>query len=630
MEFGRKEIGLGNKAFLNRIYEFDSFLLDPKRRRLFRNGEVVPLTAKLFDILLLLVSNDGEVVTKEELMKEIWQEQFVEDNNLTVSISAIRKALGVRHGERKYIETVPKYGYRFAAKVKELQSTQITAYQNQISGTKAKENIEPNSLIKTLAVLPFVNETGDSNLDYISDGLTESAVSNLSRIPQLGVLSQNIVSRYKGRDLDLERIGQELNVQVLLSGRVFQLNSNLSIKIELVDTENGFLLYAETYNLILSGLLNVQERMIAKISERLGFTQITLNKFQPLKKNTKNSEAYHLYLKGRHFMLKRSIKAIEKAIDYFNQALKLDKDYSLAYSGLADCYSILVIYGAYSPQEGIPKAKTNVLRALEIDDTLAEAHTSLAKIKVNFDWNWSEAEKEYQKAIELNPNYVPAYQWYAEHAARAGLFDKAIETVNTALELDAFSLPVNKSKVMILYLAKRYEEAVEECFEALENEPNYSPLNGLLGYIYIQQQRYEEAISVLRALIRFITGDNEILSSNDSIANQFSKKRVAFSESDPEAIGALGYAYAKADSRDEAIELVKGLQDLSTHRYVEPHALAMIYIGLGDYDRAMKWLEESFVQRSHFLTYLKILPLFDPLRDDARFVDLQKRVCFQV
>jgi len=628
MEFGRKESGLENKTFLNQIYEFESFLLDPKRRRLFRNGKVVPLTAKLFDILLLLVSNNGEVVTKEELMKEIWQEQFVADNNLTVSISAIRKALGVKYGERKYIETVPKYGYRFVAKVKELQNTEITGYENQVWGAKANEDIEPNSLIKTLAVLPFVNETDDPNLDYISDGLTESAVNNLSQIPQLGVLSQNIVSRYKGRDLDLERIGQELNVQVLLSGRLFQLNNILSIRIELIDTENGFLLYAETYNLILTGLLNVQERMAAKILERLGLTQAALNKSQPFKKNTKNTEAYRLYLKGRYFMLKRSIKAIEKAIDYFNQVLELDKDYSLAHSGLADCYSILVIYGAYSPQEGIPKAKKNVMEALKIDDTLAEAHTSLAKIKVNFDWNWSEAEKEYQKAIELNPIYVPAYQWYAEHAARAGLFDKAIENVNIALELDAFSLPLNKSKAMILHLNKRYAEAVEECFEGLEIDPNYSPLNGLLSSIYIQQQKYEEAISLLQTLIRFITGDYEVLSSNDSIANQFSKKRVVFSESDPEVIGTLGYAYAKADRREEAIELIEGLQELSRYRYVEPHTLAIIYIGLGDYDRAVEWLEESFAQRSHFLTYLKILPLFDPLRDNPRFIDLQKRVGF--
>lgn len=618
-----------------RIYRFGPFLIDTSTRQLFRNESPVHLTSKLFDILLLLVLNKGEVVTKEQLMREIWVDQFVEENNLTVNISALRKALGEEYGKRKYIETVQKQGYRFTAQVEELTSEEASNHRINVLETESGYKIKQFHLINSLAVMPISNETGDPSLEYISDQLTESLINGFSQITQLKVLARSLTSDYKNKNLDVRRIGKKLNVRTVLTGRILKLNDNLSVSVELIQVRDGFQLCSATHNLVFTDLESVQKQLAEEISRRLGVAGPStagsydeIIKRQPSERYANSSEAYRLYLKGRYFMAKRTVKGIQKAIEYFSKAVELDENYSLAYSGLADCYSMLVIYGLYPPREIVPKAKTAVLRALAIDDTLAEAHTSLAKIKVNFDWDWSGAEKEYQRAIELSASYSPAYQWYGEHLARIGEFERALETINVALEIDPLSLPAIKAKAKILYLARRFDDAAAQCLEAIEIEPGYGPASGLLGYIYTAQRKYEKAIQELQKFLGFAVGDYKVSKDKNFTLSDNLRKREFTLQSDPEGIGAIGYAYAVAGHCEKAVDLLDGLRKLSKRRYVEPHAVAMICIGLGERDEAFIWLEKSFWDRSTVLTLLKTWHVLDPLREDPRFEDLYRRVGF--
>jgi TolB-like protein/Flp pilus assembly protein TadD len=628
MEASKVQAVLCNQRQLEQVYKFGPFLLDTAVRRLFLDGQVVPLTAKLFDILLLLVQRSGHVVTKDELMKEIWPGQFVEENNLTVSMSALRKALGERYGERKYIETVPKRGYRFVARIRELPITD-TDYLEHHFGAHEREKYEAYSEVvnNSLAVLPLINETHNPELEYLSDGLAESIINSLSQIPQLRVLARSIVFRYKRKNLDIQRIGQELNVRAILAGRVLQFDDRLCINIELIDIEQGTQLWGEKYNCQVSNILEVQEGIATAVSEKLRFRLNHQEKDGLIKRHTEDATAYRLYLKGRFFWNKRSVKGIKSAIVYFQQAIDRDVDYSLAYTGLADCYSTLAGYGVFPAYDFIPKAKAALTRALEINELLAEAHTSLANIGMLYDLNWAEAEKEYEKAISLNPNYATAHQWYADHLAKLGRFDEAIERIKHALEIEPLSLIFNKTLGKILYFAREYDQAMMQCMEMLEIEPGFGPANGLLAYIYIAKQRYEEAIAEILRLINFAKGDYEV-SPGEDLRSANLKKPLVFSQSDPEAIAALGYIYALIGRTEEALEIAEGLEELSGYRYVEPHTLAMVYIGLGDHDRAFKWLEKSFADRSSIITHLKVWHWLDPLRSDHRFVDLYRRVGF--
>jgi TolB-like protein len=613
------------------IYEFGPFLLDFSTRRLFLRGQVVSLTSKLFDILLLLVEKRGEVVTKDDLMKVVWPDQFVEENNLTVSMSALRKALGERYGERRYIETVPKRGYRFLARVSVSQCGEAADGKYRAGAGWESRTARPEvatSAATSLAVLPLFNESHDPSLEYLSEGLAESIINSLSQIPQLRVLARSAAFRYKGKDLDVHRIGQELNVPAVLMGRVLQLKERLIISVELVDVENSTQLWGGKYNCLFSNLFTVQEEIATEVSEKLRLRLTSWEKNFLTKRYTENAEAYRLYLKGRFFWNKRSIQGIKKAIENFRQAIERDENYSLAYSGLTDCYATFSAYGVYPPKDVMPKAKETVLRALEIDDMLAEAHTSLANIKQLYDLDWPGAEREYRRAIELNPNYATAHHWYADYLTKMGRFDEALERIKHALEIDPLSLIINKTLGKILYFAREYDAAIEQCLETLEIEPNFGPVSGQLAYVYAAKGIYPEAIAEMEKLISSSAGEYEIPAgaNMDSFSGQ--KKQVVFSQSDPEAIGALGHFYALAGRQDEALELVRGLKKLRKHRYIEPHTVAMIYIGLEDKDQALKWLEKSYVEHSSVVTHLKFWPFLDPLRSDSRFVDLCRRVGF--
>jgi TolB-like protein len=611
------------------IYEFGPFRLDSSIHRLLLRGQVVPLTAKLSDILLLLVERSGEVVTKDMLMREIWPGQFVEENNLTVSMSALRKALGERYGERKYIETVPKRGYRFVARVSVLPDIEAVAGKRLPAIGFESKRASAWKAATSMAVLPLMNESCDPSLEYLADGLAESITNSLSQIPQLRVVARSVVFRYKGKDLDAQRIGEELNVPALLAGRVLQFNERLFINVELIDVENSTRLWGAKYNCLFSNIFEIQEEIASEVSEKLLLRLSNWEKNVLTKRYTENAEAYRLYLKGRFFWNKRSVTAIRKAIDNFRLAIELDENYSLAYSGLSDCYTTLAGYGVFPPKEIMPKAKETVLRALEIDDRLAEAHASLANIMLRYELDWQGAEREYRRAIELNPNFIIAHHWYADYLTKKGRFNEALERIKQALEIDPLSLIINKTMAKVLYFARDYDAAIKQCLETLEIEPEFGPASGQLAYAYAAKGMYAEAVAQIQKLINFAAGEYEILAGAglDSFSGQ--KKEVLFSQSDPEAIAALGYFYARMGRRAEALELARGLKELLKHRYIEPHTLAMIYTALEDKAQALEWLEKSYVERTSILTHLKFWPFLDPIRSEPGFLDLCRRVGFE-
>jgi DNA-binding winged helix-turn-helix (wHTH) protein/tetratricopeptide (TPR) repeat protein len=611
------------------IYEFGPFLMDSSARRLFLNGHAVHLTAKLFDILLRLVQRSGEVVSKEELMREIWPDQFVEDSNLTVCVCMLRKVLGEKNGERGYIETVPKRGYRFVARVRELKVTDQAEGGHTHASGGGRKDFKREKAAVSLAVLPIIAKGRSPNLEYLSDGLTESLINSLSQISQMRVLARSTVFRYKAQYTDALKIGQELNVRVILAGRVLQLNDSLLISVELIDVSDGVQLWGANYNCQFSNIFEVQEEITRTVSEKLQLRLTLLEKGFLTRRYTESTEAYRNYLKGRFFWNKRSIKGIKGSINYFQKAIGCDASYALAYSGLADGYITLADYGVVAPCEVVPHAEAAVRRALEIDGKLAEAHTSSANLKKYSDQDFARAEEEYLRAIELNPYYATAHHWYADYLAKMGRFDESIERIKQGLEIDPLSLIISKTMAKVLYLARKYDEAVKQCLETFELDPNFGPASGQLAYIYAAQGRYDEAISEIQKLINFTAGDYEVTGRGGLKSIEGKGPRVIFSESDPEAIGALGSFYALAGRRDEAEELLSGLMELSRRRYVEPHTLAMIYIGLGDKDRAFEWLEKSYSNRSSVLKYLKVWPVLDTLRADPRLVDLCRRVGFR-
>jgi TolB-like protein/Flp pilus assembly protein TadD len=582
-------------------YEFGHFRLNLAEHHLLRDGQTVPLTAKLFDILLLLVRGSGKVVTKETLMKEVWPGTFVEENNLTVSISALRKILGERHREHEYIETVPKRGYRFVARVKEIQDEESTGQTGvRLNRADSKTADELDRAVRALAVLPLVNVGEDLDLEYLSDGITESIINNLSRLPQLRVMARNTVFRYKGHELDARQIGRQLNVPAVLIGRLRQLNKYLILGVELVNVSDGSQLWGEQYNRRFSDIFRVQAEIAREISEKLRIKLTGEERERLTKRYTENSEAYKFYLKGRYFWNKRTVKSINRGLQYFKEAIALDANFALAYAGLADCYTSLIIWNALQTTEAVTAARRAAVKALALDEALAEAHASLAFIEM-LALNWSEGEREFRRAIELNPNNALTRSRYAVYLAGCGRLAQATTEIEQALKTDPLSPLMHTNAARILFYARQYERSIEQCCEALEIDPRFGSAYGVLGLVYERLAKYEESIAALR-------------------------KALSLMEDDTEALSILGYIYAVSGKRREARTVLDKLQRLSEQKYVPPFFRALIHIGLKEKEEAFEWLEKSYQERSYILTHLNILPIFDYLRADPRFSDLLRRI----
>ena len=618
----------------NHSYEFGRFRLKVAERVLLREGELVPLTPKVFDILVTLVEHGGQVVAKDDLMKRVWPNTFVEEGNLTQNISLLRKALGESPGGVQFIETVPRRGYRFVADTSQSwheepvetavpenghpPAAPVVSIPNttpQSAGIKRKPvfaliagivivsiiglfyytglgsagNTAP---INSIAVLPFVDESSDPDAQYINDKIAESLINSLSKLPQLRVVPRSMVAGYKGKELDPRKAGQELNVRAVVTGRLRRHGDIISIQADLIDVENVAQLWGQHYDHKLSDVLLVQDDISRDIFENL---RLKLNV-----EEKKQLEAYGLYLKGRNAWNKRTGDALLQAIDYFNQAIAIDPNYGAAYAGLADCYNMLVVYGRLQPKEGFPKAKEAATKALEIDESSAEAHSSMAFIKFRWDWDRTATEREFQEAIRLKPGYAPAHQWYSSYLVAVERFDEAIAEAKRTEELEPLSFVASSHLGWIYYLSGQNDKAIEQCRKILELDPSSFPARRYLGLAYEAKGMYPEAIA------EFQTG-------------------VKLSGS-PLMHALLGHAYAASGRTAEAKQVLNDLQQLQSQRYVSPYTVAAIYAGLGDQAQAFKWLEKAVEERDIWLMNLKVDPVFAKLRSQRQFTDILGRI----
>jgi len=454
--------------------------------------------------------------------------------------------------------------------------------------------------INSLAVLPMVNAGGDTSTEYLSDGITESLINSLSQLPKLRVMSRNSVFRYKGRETDLQVVGRELKVQAVLVGRLVQRGENLSISAELVDARDNTHIWGGQYNRKLADIQAVQEDIAREITDKLQVKLTGEQKKSLARRQTPNSEAYQDYLKGLYYWNKRTPAGLQTAIEHFNAAITKDPTFALAHAGLADSYAVLSTFAAVPPRECFPKARTAALKALQIDENLGEAHAVLAEVKALYDLDWAGAEKDFKRAIELNPGYATAHQWYGLYIARMGRFDEALAEIKRAQELDPLSLIVNSLVGYVLYHSRRYDQAIEQQRQTLAMDPSFGHAHFVLGQTYVAKRMYPEAIAEFRAV---------------------PKSAQAFAP-----IAGLGHAYAVSGSRAEAQKILDGFLTRSKRGYFPAWAIATVYIGLGDKDQAFDWLGKAVEERGEYAVWLKTDPLYDPLRSDPRFPDLLRRL----
>ncbi len=462
--------------------------------------------------------------------------------------------------------------------------------------------LNSSKTIDSLAVLPFVNATADPNTEYLSDGITESLINNLSQLPNMKVMSRSSVFRYKGREIDAQTIGRELSVRAVLTGRVVQRDDQLSISIELVDARDNSHIWGEQYNRKLSDILVIQEAISRDVSEKLRSRLTGEEQQRVTKRYTQNPEAYQLYLKGRYYLSKRTDEGLKKAIEHFNQTIEKDPSYALAYSGLADSNIYLLRLGflhGLSPKEVYLRAKSSATKALEIDDNLAEAHTSLALVKMEYEWDWPGSEREFSRALELNPNEAEAHHQYSHYLTAVGRSHESLVESLRALELDPLSLPLNAHLAWHYLYARQYDQAIGQCRRTIEMDPNYPQAHDFLGETYEQKGSYEEAIAEFQKAIN-LSGDSSHIKAE------------------------LGHAYAVAGKGGEALKIIDELKGPSKDAY--PYDVATIYVGLGQKDQAFDWLQKAYEERSDWLRYLKVDPRLDPLRSDHRFPELVRKV----
>jgi eukaryotic-like serine/threonine-protein kinase len=461
-------------------------------------------------------------------------------------------------------------------------------------------------IIDSLAVLPFVNASADPNAEYFSDGITESLINSLSQLPHLKVMSRDSAFRYKGKDADAETVGRMLGVRAVFKGRVTQRGDSLDVSAELVDARDNSHIWGQQYDRKFADMIALREEIAEEITTALRVRLSGEDAKRMAKSYTANPEAYQDYLKGRFWFNKQSgEEAVNKAIEYFQQAIAKDPAYALAYVGLADCYSSLGNSGFVPAREAFPEAKEAAQKALEMDDTLAEAHASLGYIKTVYDWDWSGAEKEYHRSIDLNPNSAEDHHFYAVALRRMGRLEESIRELKRAVELDPLSGFINLDLGGSLYFARQYDAAIEQERKILELDPNFILARYVLGMTYVQKSMYKEGIAEFQKVLLILPGDVRPLSG-------------------------LGNAYARAGRRAEAQKVLDQLNDLSTRKYVPGWFRAVIYVGLEEKDKAFEWLEQSYEERSiGFGSAIKVDPIWDALRSDPRFNDLLRRMNLQ-
>ncbi len=457
--------------------------------------------------------------------------------------------------------------------------------------------------LDSLAVLPFDNVGGDQSTEYLSDGISESIINNLSQLPQLSVRSFSDVAHYRNKDADPQAAGQQLNVRAVLTGRLVRRGDEFTVSAELVDVRGNRQIWGSQYTRKVADILTTQEEISREISDKLRLQLTGADKQRMTRRQTVDPAAYQLYLQGRYQWNKRTLDGLQQSIDYFQQAIQKDAQYAQAYAGQADAYALLADFNVLPAREVLPKVQAAARQAIKVDDTLAEAHTSLGWAQFH-DLDWSGAEKEFKRAIELNPGYPTAHSWYGELLMTQGRSDRALGEMTRAWELDGLSPILNLALGYRWYYARDSAKAIEQCQKVLSMDPGFIPAHVYLGRAYQQKPSLAEAIGEF-------------------------KKALELSEGDTNELAALGQAYAVAHQESEARKILDDLKARSGQTYVQPMWIAVIHAGLGEKDQAFDWMQKAYDDRSTCLVYLKVDPLFDPLRGDSRFNDLLHRVGLQ-
>ena len=627
----------------------DDFELDVRAYELRSAGIALKLKPIPMELLLFLIEHRGELVTREQIVERIWGKGvFLDtDNSINGAVSRIRQVLRDDPEQPQFVQTVPGKGYRFIAPVKagDIPPAQVVSDEQTIPTSEsdldesatANERSSPRlwgivlgiaiiliaaggayfrwfrprvrsqaALVRTMiAVLPFENLTGDATQDYFCDGLTEEMIIQLGQLDgvRMGVIGRTSVMHYKHNPEALDKIGRELGVQYVLEGSVRRDSNRVRITAQLIQVKDQTHLWAQEYDRELKDLLVLQGEIAHKISDEI---QVPLGDHKPIQPSgqaplsAQSYEAYDLYLKGQYFWNKRTMEGFERAIDYFQQAIAKDPNYARAYAGLADCYALMGGYSMAPQTEFMPKARAAALRAVELDDSLPEAHTAWALIVQNYDWDWQTAEKEFRRAIELNPNYATAHHWYAEHLALLGHFDEALRESERARELDPLSLIIAADKGVILYYSRQYDSAIEQFHAVQDMDPNF-PRSGVIRRVYEQKGMFAE-----------------ILAEHDKRSHDAGAAFWIWSE--------RAYIYGRTGQRAKANQEMAKMKEWNRRHPIDPEMFIAAYIGMGDKDQAFAWLEKAYTQHSNVVILLKVDPLYDPLRSDPRFQDLLRRV----
>jgi len=639
---------------VKQLYEFGAFCLDPAEHTLLRDGQPIPLRPKVYDLLVVLVENRGHLVDKEQLMSSVWAEEFVEEGNINKNISMLRQALGESGGGTKFIETVPKRGYRFVAEVREVNDNRQAELLTQAAARPTHEHQPPREnheqslplpppmqvqvkrfnkhwialvgvpllvlaaivyvvltrqrsrsatpAVRSIVVLPFQNLSGDASQDYLVDGVTDALIGDLAQIGALRVISRTSAMHYKGTNKSLPEIAKELNVDAVVEGTVQRSGERVHVRAQLIHAASDSHLWAADYDRDSRDILDLQSEVARAIASEVSIKITPAEQRLLVPKRTIARAAIDNYLQGRYFWNRRTEEDMRKAIGYFEAAINADANYAQAYAGLADSYNQLgtVMIGVMPPSEARRTGEIAARKGLEIDNEVAEAHAALAYENF-FNWNWASAEEEFKRSIQLNPNYASAHSHYGLYLVARERIDEAVAETNRAQELDPLSLSISASRGFLLMNARRYEEAIEQERRVIAIDPNHYQAHWFLALTYLANQQIDQAIAT-------------------------SEKAVAISNRAPAALGVLGMAYGAAGRKGEANQILNELLQLEKQRYVSPMAFVYVYTGLGNKDQSFAWLEKAHQERSNGIAFFKVSPTVDQLRSDPRFADLLKRI----
>ena len=571
-------------------YEFGHYRLDVRAHLLLRNGRRVVLTPKAVDLLAALVEAQGEPVGKQELLHRVWPDAVVEEGSLTSHISLLRRVLAEGAGGRQFIETLPKRGYRFVGP--------CAAMAQPAAATGAGRRM--------LVVLPFENLSGGRKHDYFSEGLTEEMISQLARLSpeQLGVIARTSAMQYKSTTKTAQQIGQELGVSHLLEGSVRRSGGRVRITAQLIRVSDATHLWAEGYERSLHDILALQAEVARAIAREIQI-KLTIGVQHRLDRVAAiDPEAHEAYLRGRHLWNRRTEEGLRNSIALYEEAIRRQPDYAMAYTGVADSYVMLACRGMVSAKETFRRARAAARKALELDGELGEAHGSLAHVRLH-DWDWEGLDRDFLRAIELHPAQPIVYYWYGEFLMSMGRPEEAIAMTRRAQQADPLSPVIAASLAMILYLARHYDEAARMLQRAQEIDPDHFLPHLRMGLVRLQQEGYPEAIRELQTAARLANHSTETLA-------------------------ALGTGYAMAGMSGEAHRIVAQLQASQAEHYVLPYNIAKIYAAARDKDKSFEWLERAYQEGDPDLIELNSEPLFDRLRGEPKFSELMRRIGFRV